>query len=133
MGRRTKANASEHNRLGATFFQCGAVDLAIEQFTLAAKRAPWISSYWLNLGVALLDKGLLVEAESALERAISLNPESQSAYFHLAQLNKKRGDEAAVRRAYEKAIELGPHTYLAQRSREYLEGWRPSIITGGLE
>jgi tetratricopeptide (TPR) repeat protein len=96
----------------------------------ATRRAWWVPSYWLNLGVALLDKGELDEAESALMRAIALNAKSQSAYFHLAQLNKERGDDAAVRCAYQKAIELGPHTHLAQRAREYLEDWRPRIITG---
>jgi tetratricopeptide (TPR) repeat protein len=129
MARRTKAHAFEHNQLGVTFFQSGAIELAIEQFMKATRRAWWVPSYWLNLGVALLDKGELDEAESALMRAIALNPRSQSACFHLAQLNKKRCDEGAVRRAYEKTIELRPHTYLAQR-REYLEGWRPRIITG---
>src|SRR2546426_7159270 len=130
MARRTKARGFEHNQLGVTFFQSGAIELAIEQFTKATRRAWWVSSYWLNLGVALLGKGELDEAESALKRAIALNPKSQSAYFHLAQLNKERGDDAAVRSAYHKAIELGPCTHLAQRAREYLAGWRPRIITG---
>lgn len=128
MGRKTQATAQEYNRLGATFYQAGAIDLAIEQFKIAARRAPWISSYWLNLGAALLDKAMLDEAESALNRAVSLNPESQSAYYHIAQLQKMRGDEKAVRLAYEKTIELDPYTYLAQRARERLEGWRPRFI-----
>lgn len=126
---RTKARSFEHNQLGVTFFQSGAVDLAIEQFRLAIKRRSWVPSYWLNLGIALLDKGVLDEANSALERALALQPDSQSAYYHLAQLYKKRGDESAVRNAYEKTIELGPRTYFADRAREYLQGWRPRIVT----
>ncbi len=129
MARRTKARACEHNQLGVSFFQSGAIDLAIEQFKVATKRAPRVPSYWLNLGVALLDKGSLVAAEASLKRTLSLNPQSQSAYFHLAQLYKSRGeDDAAVRDAYEQAIALDPHTYLAQRAREHIEGWRPRII-----
>lgn len=129
MPRRTKARSFEHNQLGVTFFQSGAIDLAIEQFRLALKRAPWVSSYWLNLGIALLDKDVLGEAQSALEHAMALQPDSQSAYYHLAQLYKKLGNEQAVRTAYEKAIEINPHTYLAHRACEYLEDWHPRIIT----
>ena len=129
MRRRTKARSFEHNQLGVTFFQSGAIDLAIEQFSLAIKRAPWVPSYWLNLGIALLEKDVLDEAQSALQRTIALQPDNQSAYYHQAQLYKKRGNEQAVRSAYEKAIELNPHSYLAQRAREYLEGWHPRIIT----
>jgi tetratricopeptide (TPR) repeat protein len=125
MKRRTKALAFEHNQLGVTFYQSGAIDLALEQFRRATKQAPWVASYWLNLGIALIDKEALEEAESALKRTIALDPHSQSAYFHLAQLYRKWCDGAAVRESYQRAIELGPDTYLARRAREGLEGWRP--------
>ncbi len=128
MARRIKARAFEHNQLGVTFFQSGAVDLAVEQFRLATRRASWVPSYWLNLGVALLEKGELDEAERALRRNLALNPESQSAYFHLGQLYHRRNDESASRRAYRKSVELAPYTYLAQRARERVEGWRPRLI-----
>jgi protein O-GlcNAc transferase len=120
-----KRTASQRNQLGVSFYQSGAIDLALEQFKRATRRAPWVASYWLNLGVALIDKDLLEEAESALERALELNPESQSAYFHLAQLFHKRHDDVSVRKCYEQAIELGPDTDLGRRAREYLDGWRP--------
>jgi Tfp pilus assembly protein PilF len=132
MARKIIATAFECNQLGVTFFRCGAVDLAIEHFKCATKRAPFVSSYWLNLGVALLEKGILTEAAEALEKAISINPENQSAYFHRAQLHKKFGHEVSVRCNYEKVIEIKSDTRLAQLAREYLEGWRPRIIRGGL-
>jgi tetratricopeptide (TPR) repeat protein len=126
---RIKGTASQHNQLGISFYESGAIDLAIEEFRRATKQVPWVATYWLNLGAALLDKDNNEEAESALKRALRINPNSQSAYYHLAQLHKKRGDEVATRAAYEKAIELAPHTYLADRAREYLEGWHPRMIT----
>jgi Flp pilus assembly protein TadD len=91
MARRSRPTAFEHNQLGVSFFQSGAVELAVEQFTRATRRAPWVSSYWLNLGVALLDKGELDEAQAALEHSLRLNPKSQSAHFHLGQLFDKGG------------------------------------------
>jgi tetratricopeptide (TPR) repeat protein len=127
MKRRTKALAFEHNQLGVTFYRSGAIDLALEQFRRATKRAPWVATYWLNLGITLLDKDALNDAESALKRAIELDPQSQSAYFHLAQLYHKRGDSVAVHESYQRTIELAPDTHLAQRSRERLADWRPRI------
>ncbi|MBX5479451.1 MAG: tetratricopeptide repeat protein [Pyrinomonas methylaliphatogenes] len=98
--------------------------------SIGAERSIWPSSgsslrraarrgslfYWLNLGIALLSKGVWEKAEEALKRVIELDNKSQSAYFHLAKLHEKREDEAAAREAYEKAIELDPHTHLAQRA-----------------
>jgi tetratricopeptide (TPR) repeat protein len=128
MARKQRATAGEYNRLGVTFFESGAVDLALEQFRLATKRAPWVSSYWLNLGVALLEKNQQNEAESALEKAIKLDPRCQAAFYYLAQLYKRRGDKNAMRDAYSKVIAMDPHTYLADRAREYLED-RPFKVT----
>jgi Tfp pilus assembly protein PilF len=129
MRRRVRALAVEHNQLGVTFYRSGAIELALGQFTLATRRAPWVSSYWLNLGVALLDKDELDEAEAALKHAIEQNRRSQSAYFYLAQIHEKRCDDLATREFYQRAIELAPHTHLARRARERLEGWRPRLKT----
>lgn len=86
---RIKGTASQHNQLGVSFYESGAIDLAIEEFRRATKRVPWVATYWLNLGAALLDQAEDEEAESALMRALRLNP-NQSVYYHLAQLHKKR-------------------------------------------
>jgi len=127
MSSRKRATARQHNQLGVTFFQSGAIDLAIEQFTRATKRAPWMATYWLNLGVALLDRGEVEQAETALKKSLELDPGSQSTYFHLAQLHSKRGDRSSANAAYLKVIELNAHSYLAQRARELTEGWHPKL------
>jgi Flp pilus assembly protein TadD len=115
---RKRVTASQHNQLGVTFFQSGAVDLAIEQFTRATKRAPWVATYQLNLGVALLERGEVDEAAAALERCLKLNPQSQSAYFHLAQIHTKHGDKLSARAAHLKVIDIDPETHFARRARE---------------
>jgi tetratricopeptide (TPR) repeat protein len=125
---RTRVHGFQHNQLGVTFFQGGAIDLAVEQFTFATTRAPWVSTYWLNLGVALLQKEQLDQAEVALERTLALDPRKQSAYYHLAQIYEKRGDTKSFREAFEKVLELGPKTHLGQRARERLDHWKPRII-----
>lgn len=130
---RKRATARQHNQLGVTFFQSGAVDLAVEQFTRAIKSAPGVGTYWLNLGVALLDRGDLDRATTALEKSSHLNPKSQSTYFHLAQIHTKRGEALAAREAYLKVIELDSQTYFAQRARELTEGRIPKVIVRGTE
>jgi hypothetical protein len=42
VSRRRRARGFEHNQLGVTFYRSGALDLAIEQFELATRRAPWV-------------------------------------------------------------------------------------------
>lgn len=130
MARKQNVTARQHNELGVTFFQSGALDLAIEQFRKARKRAPRVATYWLNLGVALLDKAELDEAESVLMQSLKLKPQSQSAYFHLAQLYTRRGDNLSARAMYLKVIDLDSTTYLAQRARELTEGGHPHLIHG---
>jgi tetratricopeptide (TPR) repeat protein len=119
--------AREHNQLGVHFYRSGALDLALEQFKRATKQAPWVASYWLNLGVALLDTDALDDAQAALTEAVEINPQNQSAYFHLAQLKEKRSDTLAARELYRRAIELGSNTRLAGRARERLQGWQPRL------
>lgn len=124
-----RVTARQRNQLGVTFFESGALDLAIEQFTCATRRAPWIATYWLNLGVALLDRGEVEQAKTALEKSLKLNPQNQSTYFHLAQIHTKRGDYSSAKAAYLKVIGLDSSTHLARRARELTEGWHPQLFT----
>ncbi len=128
MASKRSVTARQYNQLGVTFFESRALDLAIEQFTRATRRAPWVPTYWLNLGVALLDRGDVNEAKSALDKSLKLNPQSQSAYFHLAQIHAKRGDDLPARAAYQKVIDLDSSTHLARRALELAEGCCPQLI-----
>ena len=129
MASKRSVTARQHNQLGVTFFESGALVLAIEQFTRAARRAPWVPTYWLNLGVALLDRGDVNEAKIALDKSLKLNPQSQSAYFYLAQIHSKRGDDLSARAAYQKVIDLDSSTHLARRALELTKGRCPQLIT----
>jgi Flp pilus assembly protein TadD len=81
-----KRRANEHNSLGASFFNSGAVELAVKQFEIAVTLAPDDAAYWRNLGAALLEMGLIEDADRALRRSIELDPNSGHSHFHLGQL-----------------------------------------------
>jgi superkiller protein 3 len=128
--RSKRATAAEHCRLGLFFYRSGNYDLAIEQFIAASKKAPRAPNVWLNLGVVYIDKGDLVKAMVALEKALELKPNYAPAYFHLGQLYDKRGEDEKASECFNRVIELEPRGELSRRARERLEGFHPKILGG---
>ncbi|SAL03387.1 tetratricopeptide repeat protein [Caballeronia ptereochthonis] len=61
-----------------------------------------------DLGLALKAQKRYAEAESALGRALSLNPKLSSAQHNLARLFDEQGNVAEAETAYRRAIELDP-------------------------
>ena len=79
---------------------------AAEQFEKAVKLAPEVASYWSSLGGTYLFAGVYPKAETALQKAISLEP-SYYAYSNLGQtyfLERKFGDAIS---AFEQSVTLG--------------------------
>ncbi len=71
-----------------------------------------------NLGIALLERGRLLEAQQALERAVTLAPDDRDALVALSQLSGRLG-------AYERAYELASRAVAARRDAQTLTvlGW----------
>lgn len=129
--RRKRPTLAEQLRLGMYFFNTGALDLAIQAFTAATKRAPHLATAWMNLGVAYLEKKELEKAEEALQRALQLQPEYPTAFYHLAQLCELRGQREQAREYYQRTAKLAPHTDLGRRALERATGWRPRFFMAG--
>jgi tetratricopeptide (TPR) repeat protein len=125
--RKQRPGLAEQLRLGAYFFNTGAIDLAIKEFTAATKRAPHCANAWMNLGAAYLEKKDLARAEEALQRALKLRPEYAAAYYHLGQLCEARGQSEQARENYQRAAGLSPQTWLGRHALELATGWRPQI------
>ncbi len=71
---------------------------------------PRLATAWDTLGVVLLKKGALAEAQPALEKCLSLNPNDLQAHLHLAELHVAAKN---VERAREMTNMLeGKRTYL---------------------
>ena len=58
---------------------------------------PTMHQAWDTLGEILMRQGKLTEAEVALEKVLSLTPDSLAALLHMAQLQAAKGDEPHAR------------------------------------
>ncbi len=84
-----------HNQRGILFTLKGNPQSAIEELSKAIQTQPK-ASYWNNLGIAYQNTGQAQEAESAYQKALSLNPDYEESEANLAFLliQLKRWGEA---------------------------------------
>ena len=75
-----------HNYLGIAYGNAGMVDDSIEEFEVALKINPYYLKARLNLALALYDCSRYVEAQSHIDRVISVQPENALANNLLAEL-----------------------------------------------
>ena len=71
-------------------------------------------SAWTRLGAAFAAHGAFPEAESALKRALALDPKSASAKIALADVNAARGDWDAALAAAGEAVAVNPDSIDSQ-------------------
>ena len=128
MTRKRRGTAAEHCQLGMFFYSKGSCDLAIEQFLLAARRAPHAPNVWSNLGAAYLDKRAFTKARAALDRALVLKPNYAAALFHLGQLYDEIGDLARANECFKRVVQIEPHSDRGWRSKERLDGVKPRFV-----
>ena len=75
-----------HNYLGIAYGNNGMTDDAIEEFEVALKINPYYLKARLNLALALYDSARFVEAQSHIERVLSVQPENQLANNLMTEL-----------------------------------------------
>jgi len=68
-----------HNYLGIAYGNNGMVDDSIEEFEVSLKINPYYLKARLNLALALYDCGRYIEAQSHIERVLSVKPDNQLA------------------------------------------------------
>ncbi|MBI5837615.1 MAG: tetratricopeptide repeat protein [Candidatus Eisenbacteria bacterium] len=83
------------NSAGALFEDC-------------ARRSPGSARAWVNLGVARLSQDRLEEAESALKRALALQPDHDKALSNLALVLRRQGRLGEAEAAGRHAVRLEP-------------------------
>jgi tetratricopeptide (TPR) repeat protein len=75
-----------HNYLGIAYGNNGMVDDSTEEFELALKINPYYLKARLNLALTLYDCGRYIEAQSHIERVLSVKPDNQLAKNLLSEL-----------------------------------------------
>ena len=75
-----------HNYLGIAYGNAGMVDDSIEEFEVALKINPYYLKARLNLALALYDSARYVEAQSHIDRVLSVQPDNALANNLLNEL-----------------------------------------------
>ncbi len=88
--------AGSHHGLGAAYRHSQREREALEHLRLATRFAPGWAIAWKDLGLTLAALGELAPAQTALERAVSLDPSLADAHRHLAALRQKPASAAEL-------------------------------------
>ena len=101
-------DASLHDDVALLYAEIGNLEGVTKHFAESARLRPESATALYNLGSARMLQGRRLEARSAFERAIVLDPAYGNAYRGLGIVLYREGlfDEAA--RAYERALEVAP-------------------------
>ena len=99
-------NQRGYNNLGAVYQRLGRYDDAISVFTRSIARTPSGQAY-SNLGTSYYYAGRYREAARAFEKAVELTPNDNLYWRNLGDAYRwTEGEQAAAKRAFEKAIAL---------------------------
>jgi tetratricopeptide (TPR) repeat protein len=88
----------------------------IELLERIVQQAPDLSGPRIDLGIAYHEKGDLAAAESALGKALEVNPDHPIAHNELGIIYRKTGRFAEARKSYERALAVYPGFHYARRN-----------------
>jgi tetratricopeptide (TPR) repeat protein len=116
-------NASAAAALANYLANTGKLTEAIEWYEKAIQIAPADASIRLDFARSLADGGFAADAELQFRESIRLNPGDSQTHFYLAEMyaNSSPQKTAEAISEYERTIETGPDTFVAQRARERLD------------
>jgi tetratricopeptide (TPR) repeat protein len=95
-------------QLGEEYRRAGRSREAIETCRAGLKRHPGYLSARVTLGRALFDVGDLEQAERELKEVLRLAPENLAALRGVADVLRRRGDDASALAHYDIALALAP-------------------------
>jgi len=126
-------DAKVHSILGRLAKDRGKWDEAITHFQTALSIYPEYSHIDVtlnsNLGISLIEKGLIAEGIEALERAVNIDPKWSLLHYNLGFAYAKQGRDREAEAAYRQALSLNtedPRAYtglgfLFLKQRRYAE------------
>lgn len=91
---------------GARSFQEGRIGDAVNAFSRATKILPQSVESWVNLGSALLEAKRLEAAATALQKAISINPEFMISHMMFGDVQRQLGLVNKAIESYRTAVSL---------------------------
>lgn len=103
-----KKNAAAYNRLGILYAKQKEFKDAIDCFEIASSIEPSASSLH-NLGLIYYETENYEKASTAFEQALKLEDQLAARHIALAKVNEKIGNQSAMIKSLEKAVELEPN------------------------
>ena len=114
-------SATEHFRNGIEGFKKGAFPAAAVSFSSAAGIDPKNAKYWSYLALSLTKvPDRIQDAESALLKAVKLEPGNADHYANLGMICVMQGNKKAARERFQKALSLDPGNNKAAKGLEKL-------------
>jgi predicted Zn-dependent protease len=105
------------NDLAWVLQERGSLDEAETLVREAIKGNDLTHSMWDTLGVILMKRGVLAEAESALKKSVSLYSDDLGVQVHLAELYEKKGDMKLAVSLAETLLARGSELSLSDREK----------------
>jgi Tfp pilus assembly protein PilF len=102
-----KKNAAAYNRLGILYAKQKEYKDAIDCFEIASSIEPSASSLH-NLGLIYFETENYEKASTAFEQALKLEDQLAARHIALAKVNEKMGDQSAMIKSLENAVEIEP-------------------------
>ncbi|OIR01579.1 tetratricopeptide repeat protein [mine drainage metagenome] len=101
-------NSDTHNNYGWFLCQGGHMKESFKQFQEALDNPLYATPEmaYVNLGLCSRKAGMMKEAESNLQRALTLRPDMPNALYGLADLNYGKGDFAAAKSYFNRFVQL---------------------------
>jgi len=96
--------------LAHAYQQVGEVERAMTNLQMAVEAEPNNEGLWLSIAGIQLRQRNIGEAEAAIEKALSIQPETAQAYLLLGQIAFRGGDPDKALGLYRKALEMDPGT-----------------------
>ncbi len=93
------------------YLDVGLTDSALAAFGLALEENPRLAEAHMGMGHIYRERGELVLASDAFERATVTAPNSFDAHYYLGLMRQKLDDLAGAVRAYLRAVSIEPESY----------------------
>ncbi|MCK5125455.1 MAG: tetratricopeptide repeat protein [candidate division Zixibacteria bacterium] len=101
--------AQIHHNLAINYNRQGQYSKAIEEYKLAIKESPGVSTLYFGLGTAYFNSGQYQEAERQLNHAVALDPEYTDALMNLGNTYSLLDDHNRAARLFQRVITLEPN------------------------